>query len=180
MCEPISMGIMAAASTAANYNAAKQKAKMQEAQQERASAAERRRVMKQYSAMRAQEGAENRAAASELQKAQVASYEAYGEAAAIDNGIVGGSSIQAIQSEYLQALSNERQSIFQQLAENAIQRDFGFDSAAMQSEMNQININQPIAQPDLFSSAVDGISTGLSIGSAAQATGLFEKAPENK
>jgi hypothetical protein len=172
------MGLLAVASTAANYSAAKGKAKAQEKQQQRASAAERRRVLKQFSSIRAQEGAENRAAAVELQKAQVASYEAYGEAAAIDSGIAGGNTIQAIQNEYLQALSNERQGIFQQLAENDIQRAYGFDSAAMQSEMNQININQPIAQADLFSSAIDGISTGLSLGSAAQQTGLFEKAPE--
>lgn len=151
---------------------------MQKIQQDRASAAETRRVKEQYSAMRAQEGAENRAAAVELQKAQLASFEAFGEAAAIDNG-VGGNTIQAIQNEYLQALGNERQGIYQQLAENSIQRDYAFNSAGAQSYMNQININQPIAQPDLFSSAVDGISTGLSIGSAAQATGLFEKAPKN-
>lgn len=175
MCEPISIGL-GILSTVSTINSQKQAAKAQEKQQARASAAERIRVQKQMSSMRAQEGAEQRAAAIELQKAQVASYEAFGEAAAIDNG-VGGNTIQAIQNEYLQALGNERQSIYQQLAENNIQREYGFDSARSQSEMNLININQPIAQPDYFGAAVGGVSTGLSMHNAMDSAGLIGKAP---
>lgn len=175
MCEPISIGL-GILSTVSTINSQKQAAKSQERQQERASAAERTRVQKQMSSMRAQEGAENRAAAIELQRAQVVSYEAFGEAAAIDNG-VGGNSIQAIQNEYLRALGNERQGIYQQLAENNIQREYGFDSARSQAEMNLININQPIAQPDYLGAAVGGASMGLSAYSAMDSAGFLAKAP---
>lgn len=175
MCEPISIGL-GILSTVSTINSQKAAAKSQARQQERASNAERIRVQKQMSSMRAQEGAEQRAAAVELQRAQVASYEAFGEAAAIDNG-VGGNSIQSIQNEYLQALGNERQSIYQQLAENNIQRTYGFDSARSQSEMNLININQPIAQPDYLGAAIGGASMGLSTYSAMDSAGFLSKAP---
>lgn len=175
MCEPISIA-MGIASTAASVSSQKQAAKAQRIQQERASKAEQRRVTQQYSSMRAQEAAEQRAAARELQEAQVASFEAFGEAAVVESGI-GGNTLQAIQNSYLQSLGETRSSIFQQMAENEVQRRFSFDSAGMQSDMNQIGINKPIPKADLFGSAVSGITTGLSTYNALDSSGLLGKAP---
>ena len=177
MCEPISIA-MGIASTAASVSAQKNAAKMQKMQQERASKAEQRRIRQQYSSMRVQEAAEQKAAAVELQQAQIASFEAYGEAASVDSG-VGGNSIQQIQNSYLQALGQTRSSIYEQLALNKVQREYAFESAGMQSQSNQIGINKPIAPVDYLGSAVSGISTGLSTYSALDSAGIINQGVAN-
>ena len=159
MCEPVSMAV-GGLSAFANIQGQKTQAKMQKMQQEAASKAERGRAAAQYSSMRAQEAAENRAAAVELQQAQVKQYEAMGSAAALDKGF-GGANYRAIQGSYMQALASERNSVFKQLAENSIQRDFGFASAQAQEVSNLVGINKPIAPVDYLGAIAGGASTAL-------------------
>jgi hypothetical protein len=140
--------------------------KMQSQQQQKASTAEHDRVRQQFSSMRAEEAAEQKAAAVEMQRSQEQYLQAFGQASAIDNGVTG-QSLSAIQDSYLQALGKERSGVSHQLAVNDIQRNYAFDNAGQQFSNNLININQPIAPVDYLGNAVSGLQTGLSTGMSA-------------
>lgn len=170
MCNPIGIAL-GGLSFFSSMQAQKAQAQSQAVMQKRASEAEMARVLAQMSSTRAQQAAEQDAAALEIQKAQKKVTEAYGTAQAMDKGFEGNT-LQDIHNSYLSAAANNRNVIQQQLAMNDVQREYALDSMAQGSYQNQVAINKPIAQPDFLGTAISSAGLGLNTGYQADQLGL--------
>jgi hypothetical protein len=141
-----------------------QQASMQAKAQERATIAENARYSQQVSAMRKQQATESLRLAQEVSAANRASMEAMArkEVAAAEGGISLGSASFLAEMRDLERQVGEHNYAIQQnqyLADQAYEmraRDLG-----LQAQQNYININKPIATPNVLGTMLSATSTSL-------------------
>ena len=163
----IASAVIAVTSTALSIRTQRQNAAAQEKAQERAQAAEQLRLRKELTAKRIKEAQEQQAAARRIQAADKATKEARATAVvASGEAGIAGSSVDALENDILREGGTFRFGIDKQLEFNEIAGVFAEDNAIMASQMNLIDINQPIKQVNYGDALMRGVSTGLSIGTS--------------
>ena len=178
MCEPISMGVVGALSTAASIKTQKNAIKAQRQVQANASAQERARYLNEVSVTRQRQRQEQIAAAQKLQEGQTQAMEARATArvSAGESG-VSGLSVDALINDLSRQEAQYNFSIQQQLQFQEQNTSNVLDAAGLGFTSNMLRINKPIPKTDYFSAALQGAQTGLSFQNAASKAGLFDKSP---
>jgi hypothetical protein len=164
---------MGAFSSILSIQGQRQQAKAQEKMQKNASLAERQRHLQEMSASRLQERQEMTSAAQAIQESTKKAREARATArvSAGESG-VAGLSVDALINDMTRKEAEYSFSVQQQQQFQAINRNLAFQDGAMQSRMNLLSINKPIAQPNYLGAALDGAQTGMSMYSFGQNSGL--------
>ena len=165
MCPPLVIAAVAlgAAQAGMSIHGQRQQAKTQEKMQKNASAAEQQRHLQQMSASRIRERQEMTSAAQAIQESTKKAREARatGRVSAGEAG-VSGLSVDALLNDMTRKEAEYSFSVQQQQQFNQTNRDLGFQDGAMQSRMNLLSINKPIAQPNYLGAVLDGAQTGMS------------------
>ena len=164
---------MGAAQAGMSIHGQRQQAKTQEKMQKNASIAEQQRHLQEMSAMRLRERQEKVAAAQGIQQSTKKAREARATArvSAGESG-VAGLSVDALINDLTRQEAEYSFSVQQQQQFNQVNRDLAFQDGAMQSRMNLLSINKPIAQPNYLGALLDGASTGMSAYSFANQAGI--------
>jgi hypothetical protein len=154
-----------------------QQAKTQERVQKNATLAEQQRHLQEMSASRLRERQEKVAAAQGIQQSTKKAREARSTArvSAGESG-VAGLSVDALINDLTRQEAEYSFSVQQQQQFNQVNRDLAFQDGAMQSRMNLLSINKPIAQPNYLGAALEGASTGLSAYGAMSKAGIGQGA----
>lgn len=175
MCPPaiIASVALGAAQAGMSIIGQQQQAKTQEKMQKNASLAEQQRHLQEMSAMRLRERQEKVAAAQGIQQSTKKAREARATArvSAGESG-VAGLSVDALINDLTRQEAEYSFSVQQQQQFNQVNRDLAFQDGAMQSRMNLLSINKPIAQPNYLGAVLDGAQTGMSAYSFGSDSGL--------
>ena len=175
MCPPAAIAAVAlgAAQAGMSIHGQRQQAKTQEKMQKNASLAERQRHLQEMSASRLRERQEMTSAAQAIQESTKKAREARatGRVSAGEAG-VAGLSVDALLNDMTRKEAEYSFSVQQQQQFQAINRDLAFQDGAMQSRMNLLSINKPIAQPNYLGAVLDGAQTGMSAYSFGSDSGL--------
>ena len=178
MCDPLTITAVAlgAAQAGMSIQGQKQQAKAQEKMQKNASAAEQQRHLQQMSASRIRERQEMTSAAQAIQASTKKAREARatGRVSAAEAG-VSGLSVDALMNDMTRKEAEYSFSIQQQQQFNQTNRNLGFQDGAMQSRMNLLSINKPIAQTNYLGAILDGAQTGMSAYSFGSDAGFGAK-----
>jgi hypothetical protein len=165
MCPPLVIAAVAlgAAQAGMSIHGQRQQAKTQEKMQKNASAAEQQRHLQEMSAARLRERQEMTSAAQAIQESTKKAREARatGRVSAGEAG-VSGLSVDALLNDMTRKEAEYSFSVQQQQQFQSINRDLAFQDGAMQSRMNLLSINKPIAQPNYLGAILDGAQTGMS------------------
>ena len=178
MCDPVTIGVtMGLAQAGLSIHGQQQQAKTQERVQKNATLAEQQRHLQEMSAMRLRERQEKVAAAQGIQQSTKKAREARSTArvSAGESG-VAGLSVDALINDLTRQEAEYSFSVQQQQQFNQVNRDLAFQDGAMQSRMNLLSINKPIAQPNYLGAALEGASTGLSAYGAMSKAGIGQGA----
>ena len=152
------------ASTANSIYSQQQAASAQAKVQQRASAAERERLLQQMSAERIQQAFDNEERSKEMQKASKKAREARATAVvSAGEAGVSGLSVQALLDDYSRQEGAYRYGLIRQGEQQDVGRELRLKDGQMQSYNNLLSINKPIAQTDYLGSALDGAKTGMSV-----------------
>ena len=163
----IASAIIAVTTTALSIRTQRQNAKAQEKAQEIAAAAEQQRLRKEITAKRVREAQEQQAAYRRIQAADEATKKSRATAVvAAGEAGVAGASVDALENDILREGGTFRFGIDKQLEFSEVAGVFAEDNAIMASQMNLIDINQPIKQVNYGDALMRGVSTGLSVGTA--------------
>jgi hypothetical protein len=176
----IAIGITVAA-TANSIYSQQQAAKAQAKVQDRASQAERERLLQQMTGERIQQAFDNEARAAEMAKASTKAREARATAvvAAGESG-VSGLSVQALLDDYSRQEGAFRYGLQRQGEQQDVATEMRIKSGQMQSYNNLLSINKPIAQVDYLGSTLEGAKTGMSVYSAGKDFGFGSGTPATK
>lgn len=162
----IAAAVIGATSTALSIRTQRQNAKAQEEAQRRAAEAEQERLRKELTAKRIREAQAMQAAQKRIQEADEATKKARARAVvSAGEAGVAGSSVDALEDDILREGGTFRFGIDRQLEFNKVAGIFSDDNAMMASQMNLIDINQPIKQVNYGDALMRGVSTGLSVAS---------------
>lgn len=179
MCPPLVIAAVAlgAAQAGMSIHGQRQQAKTQEKMQKNASEAEQQRHLAQMSASRIRERQEMTSAAQAIQESTKKAREARatGRVSAGEAG-VSGLSVDALINDMTRKEAEYSFSVQQQQQFNQTNRDLGFQDGAMQSRMNLLSINKPIAQPNYLGAILDGAQTGMSAYSFGKDAGFGQGA----
>ena len=178
MCDPVTIGVtMGLAQAGLSIHGQQQQAKTQERVQKNATLAEQQRHLQEMSASRLRERQEKVAAAQGIQQSTKKAREARSTArvSAGESG-VAGLSVDALINDLTRQEAEYSFSVQQQQQFNQVNRDLAFQDGAMQSRMNLLSINKPIAQPNYLGSLLEGASTGLSAYGAMSKAGIGQGA----
>lgn len=177
MCPPLVIAAVAlgAAQAGMSIHSQRQQAKTQEKVQKNASRAEQQRHLAELSASRIRERQEMTAAAQRIQATTKAGREARatGRVSAGEAG-VSGISVDALLNDITRQEAESRFSIHQQEEFNETNRALGLKDSGMQSRMNLLAINKPIAQPNYLGAVLDGASTSMDVYSFGKSAGFGE------
>ena len=155
----------------------RQQAKTQEKVQKNASEAEQQRHLAQMSASRIRERQEMTSAAQAIQESTKKSREARATArVSAGEAGVSGLSVDALINDMTRKEAEYSFSVQQQQQFNQTNRDLGFQDGAMQSRMNLLSINKPIAQTNYLGAILDGAQTGMSAYSFGKDAGFGQGA----
>jgi hypothetical protein len=177
MCDPITAAVvMGVAQAGMSIHGQRQQAKTQEKVQKNASEAEQQRHLAQMSASRIRERQEMTSAAQAIQESTKKAREARatGRVSAGEAG-VSGLSVDALLNDMTRKEAEYSFSVQQQQQFNQTNRDLGFQDGAMQSRMNLLSINKPIAQTNYLGAILDGAQTGMSAYSFSKDAGFGAK-----
>jgi hypothetical protein len=179
MCPPLVIAAVAlgAAQAGMSIHGQRQQAKTQEKMQKNASAAEQQRHLQEMSAARLRERQEMTSAAQAIQESTKKAREARatGRVSAGEAG-VSGLSVDALLNDMTRKEAEYSFSVQQQQQFQSINRDLAFQDGAMQSRMNLLSINKPIAQPNYLGAILDGAQTGMSAYSFGKDAGFGQGA----
>lgn len=167
MCEPVTIGVLTAATSFAGQKAA---ADAQEKAQAEASAAEQIRAGKANTSVRLRQAQENTARAQRKEAAQIKGMDAKSKTKLIaltEGGVAGRTLDMLVQDltseEARYQFSEERQKELQ-----TTQAGFALEEEASRTRMNQLRINQPIKQASLLQAGLQGVQAGMGMSQALQ------------
>ena len=172
MCEPVSAAIYGLATTAASYSAASNAAKTQAKAQRLATRDEQDRSETAQSSMRLRQGQENIALSQRKDATNLRSMEAKSRAklVAISEAGVAGQSLTRLLGDFEGKEARYRFSEEQQKRFRTQQAGMALRDEQMRTTMNFRRINQPIEQPSLLISGLQGAQAGMSMYQAATPT----------
>lgn len=101
---------------------------------------------------------------------------ATGRVSAGESG-VSGLSVDALLNDMTRKEAEYSFSVQQQQQFNQVNRGLAFQDGAMQSRMNLLSINKPIAQPNYLGAILDGAQTGMSAYSFGSDAGFGQGTP---
>lgn len=172
MCNPIAAAVTGVAQGVSSFVGDRQAAKAQERAQFLASQDERERSQTAQTGMRLRQGQENIALSQRLDAANLRSMEAKSRAklVAISEAGVAGQSLDRLLGDFEGKAARYRFSEEQQKRFRTQQAGLALRDEQMRTTMNLRRINQPIQQPSLLISTLQGVQTGMSMYQAGTPT----------
>jgi hypothetical protein len=162
------------ASTALTIRGQQQAAKAQATMQHRAAVAEQKRHLSEVSSLRTQQRLQQVAVSQKLQESALKAREAR-STAYVSAGELGttGTSVDALLNEYTNKEARYAFSVKQNQTFNDINTQIGLDNARGSTVARQIQINQPIEQPDYMGAILGGLDTGMAVHKLGSKAGAF-------
>ncbi len=159
MCEPVTMTALAVGQAASGYMAQSAAAQQQARNQAIATEQERERAGKENTAIRARQSQQRDALAMEIEEGSRRANQARATAtvASAEAGITGRAADLVAQDVNVQH-ARHNQALIKQRAENDFSSNMQVEEARMRNKSNFQRINQPIKQPDLFGSIMQGVA----------------------
>ena len=159
MCEAVTMTALSVGQAGAGYMAQSAAAKAQAQSQKIATEQERERAGRENTAIRARQSQQRDALAMEIEEGSRRANQARATAtvAAAESGITGRAADLVDQDVNVQH-ARHNQALIKQRAENDFSSNLQVEEARMRNKSNLQRINQPIRQPNLFGSIMEGVA----------------------